>query len=137
MSRNNQVLKKTGTKISATIDCVKVSRTRTALVMPSGAAGLGSKIHCIYKDPQTNQTSEYETDYLLFPYTDIPYINLLEKPTIDVYIDKNNPKNYYIDISKIKLISINDPEIKGQIHGYGLFITYDGKTFSMVKDYDA
>jgi hypothetical protein len=131
-ARANKILKATGNKISAIIDCIKVSITNGR----DRASIMTSRIHCIYKNPQTNQVTEYESDDLILPYLTIPDINILEKPAVDVYIDKNDPKKYYVDISNVKVRSVTVPPLKGQFDGFGLFVSHDGENFSMETNYE-
>lgn len=86
-----EVLKQTGKKIEAAILNVEhLTNIRINQRAPYVIVAQGT-------NPVTNQSQIFKSYYI---WDDILYL-LQNKKTIDIYIDPNNPKKYYMDIQTL------------------------------------
>lgn len=63
------------------------------------------KIECSYSDPYTNKVYLFYSDNIWFNVEAI--MNASGISTVSVYIDKNDPTNYYIDVDELRKNIVN------------------------------
>jgi|GEM_PF-3207579 hypothetical protein len=92
-----KLLKANGYKIQAKILYISLEKGQ----MPIGRAGSGTveiyRIICEGQDPINQATKTYKSSDMELA----PDINIISQPNLDIYIDKNDPNNYWVDISKV------------------------------------
>lgn len=99
-----EALKKTNTKVAATILNIKhVTNIRVNQRAPYVIIAQGV-------NPITNQSQIFQSYYI---WDDILF-SLKDKKTVDVYIDSNNPKKYYMDIQTLVQTSNPTDNIQNQ-----------------------
>lgn len=59
-------------------------------------------------NPITNQFQNFETKIGILPEKENEIINKIKNQQIDIYIDQNNPKKYYIDLEPLKTMFENN-----------------------------
>ncbi len=101
--RNN--LKRNGIKISAQIKKVVLAVKNQSRVIPPYGTSYDYRIISEYSNPDF-QTKEVFTCDRLYG---TPILDLTRKQFLDVYVDLKNRKNYWVDISQVKLKDIASP----------------------------
>ena len=89
-----QYLMQNGTRVSANIDSVDYNYSYSV----NGKHPY--KIKCSYKDPYTNKLYIFESKNIWFDVQSV--INSGSISEVDVYMDKNDPTKYYMDIESLK-----------------------------------
>ena len=88
-------LKTTGIKLEATIVDIFVD-----IQKPQYQKKYPYRVRAKYVNPTDNQEYTYSSDYT---YKDLKeLLKETKKETITVYIDKENPNNYYVDLNSLK-----------------------------------
>ncbi len=86
------------------------------------------KIYCEAKNPITNKSVLFESH----PFVNVkPLIDIASHPSIGVYLDKNNPNRYYVDIRKIKISPSLSNREREQMNP-GIYRSLDGINYQPV-----
>lgn len=97
--RRKRYLIENGRKVSAHIDQINCNYSYSV----NGVHPY--KIECSYKDPYTNKIYLFYSGNIWFNIGAI--MNASGLDTISVYMDKNDPANYYIDVDELKRNVVN------------------------------
>jgi len=94
-----KLLKANGYKIQAKILYISLERVRVPIGGNTGPARSVEiyRIICEGQDPTTQTVKTYKGSNMNLA----PDINVASQQNLDVYVDKNNPNNYWVDISKV------------------------------------
>jgi hypothetical protein len=94
-----KLLKANGYKILAKILYISLERVRVPIGGNTGPARPVEiyRIICEGQDPTTQTIKTYKGSDMNLA----PNINVASQPNLDIFVDKNNPDNYWVDISKI------------------------------------
>ena len=118
-------LKTSGYKIIAHVDYMSLTHS-------SGSGGTQVKGSSIYRlvssalHPVTKEKLEFPTQKLKGK----PIVDFKNNPSLDVYLNKNDSTDYWVDISPIKYeTNYQDP----QLQGYGVYRSNDGTNFELIN----
>jgi hypothetical protein len=119
-------LRKDGIKVPATIKYIGLEVLDNAAVKGTHYTATTNlfKIYCTGSNPNTNQPAEFISNNLYFE----PDLQLNNTP-IDVYVDRDNPNDYWVDISQIKQRDngiLADKTLVSKYKENGLYKSSDG-----------
>jgi hypothetical protein len=94
-----KALKANGYKIQAKVQYISLERVRTSFGNEIGTARPAEiyKIVCEGESTTSHTKKTYKSDDMHLA----PDIDVTSQPSLDVYVDKSNPDNYWVDISKV------------------------------------
>lgn len=124
MKQRTRKLRISGYKIISKIDYISLNIRPATKAVSKWVFSLV----CSGNHPATNQKLEFQSEELSGGK---PIVDFQGDKSIDVYVDKNDSRNYYVDISKIKpdnnyvRFADNPP--------FDYYRSYDGQNFESVK----